>query len=202
MQNNVLDMTDGTEFLTLFTNKFAQNNPDVFYKVYKQLFINPTRIPNSFHKKIFLFYQHSILKNVVTMNLDNLLEDVGIPNVLNMWGDIEDNSCISCEKRFDSAYIKQSDIPYCDNCKNLILPIFVIRNMVALKSGIDWAKKPNKGYIVACGTKLEHDFNFSDGLIITNNEPTKYDEQADLVINADFNDIFKDLEILFKQYFN
>jgi len=198
MKEKTLEISNGYNWLTVFTNRFAQSNPELFYKVYKELFIEPKRLPNNFHTNVAWLNEKELVNTVVTMNLDNLLSDAGCNNVLDMWGNINTNYCTKCKKEFNLNYIQKHDIPHCDNCDSIVLPIFVNRNMVALKDGIEWASKPKNEVIVACGTKLNHTFNFSSELIIINDESTDYDSQARLIIRGDSEIIFNDI----KNYFS
>lgn len=132
---------------------------DKFYDFYKSKMLYLDAKPNDAHKVLAKLEKKGKLKAVVTQNIDNLHQEAGSKNVIELHGTVKNNFCIKCRKKFDVDYIVRSTgIPYCDNynCGGIIKPDVVLYeeqlNQNSVKSAINYIT--NADMLIIGGTSL------------------------------------------------
>lgn len=157
--------------------------------------------PNITHKKLAELEKMGKLKCVITQNIDGLHTKAGSKNVLEIHGSIYRNYCHKCHKFYEASKIFNSkSIPLCE-CGGYIKPDVVLYEE-PLNENFDEAIK----YISECevlivgGTSLmlypaANLINYFKGkyLILINQEKTKYDNIADIVIYDKLGNVFKEV---------
>lgn len=185
----------------ILSHTFFINNPSYFYKFYKEKMNSFNIEPNITHKKLAELEKMGKLKCVITQNIDGLHTKAGSKNVLELHGSIYRNYCSKCHKFYDAYKIFNSkDIPLCE-CGGYIKPDVVLYEE-PLNETFDEAIK----YISECevlivgGTSLmvypaANLINYFKGkyLILINQEKTKYDNMADIVIYDKLGNVFKEV---------
>lgn len=185
----------------ILSHTFFNNNPSYFYKFYREKMNSLNIEPNITHKKLAKLEKMGKLKCVITQNIDGLHTKAGSKNVLEIHGSIYRNYCLKCHKFYEASKIFNSkNIPLCE-CGGYIKPDVVLYEE-PLNETFDEAIK----YISECevlivgGTSLmvypaANLINYFKGkyLILINQEKTKYDNMADIVIYDKLGNVFKEV---------
>ncbi|KRL37899.1 SIR2 family NAD-dependent protein deacylase [Liquorilactobacillus uvarum] len=189
------------DLLKLLTNRFAQKNPAEFYRLYRKTHFQPQNRPSLAHRVMTLMQKKKLLAGIITMNLDHLHTSANSKDVVEYWGSINDNYCVAAHHYFDMEFIASHSLPRCPLDGSLVLPIFVERNMTAIKKELERGQKMvnNADLLLLCGTKAAHGVpGHPRKMVIINKWPTSFDSQAELVIHADLDWVFKQLAIIFQ----
>ncbi len=82
--------------------------------------------PNRAHIAIAELEKKSIVKAVITQNIDNLHQEAGSKNVIEFHGTYRRLVCIHCERRFSYSeeHLKKRP-PRCEKCDGILKPDFV-----------------------------------------------------------------------------
>lgn len=113
----------------LISRKFFEKNPELFWKVYRELFhMKVDAIPNVVHEWIAGFEEGRTWVEVVTQNVDGLHDKAGSTVVHAVHGDISSTVCInkSCRRRFTESFAAISGVPECGQCGGILKPNVVL----------------------------------------------------------------------------
>ncbi|MFT8460802.1 SIR2 family NAD-dependent protein deacylase [Liquorilactobacillus ghanensis] len=182
--------------MQILTNRFAQQNPTDFYRLYRLTHFRPEVLPSASHQILTELEKRKLITGIITFNLDYLHTIAGAKRVIEYWGSINDNYCIAHHHRFDLNYIQDHAVPYCPIDNSLILPIFVMRNMVALKAAVTAGRQLIKqaDLLIVMGTKLHHGLISNQAkLIVINDEPIKVPQAVTLFIQNKLDPVLEEL---------
>ena len=111
---------------TILSHSFYRNNPEEFYRFYRNKMLCLDAEPNITHYKLAELEKAGKLKGIVTQNIDGLHQLAGSKNVVELHGSVLRNYCMSCGKSYSAEYILNSDgIPKCE-CGGVIKPDVVL----------------------------------------------------------------------------
>ena len=117
---------------TILSHTFWEENPEEFYRFYRDKLIVKDAKPNAAHLRLAKLEQQGKLRAVVTQNIDGLHQAAGSKNVLELHGSTLRNYCEKCGKFYDVSYIKHSQgVPRC-TCGGRIKP-----DVVLYEEGLD-----------------------------------------------------------------
>lgn len=183
--------------------KYFNKHPEEFYAFYREKLLIDNIDPNVIHLFISELQQLGKDVTVVTQNIDGLHEKAGSLKIHNLHGTIHKNYCVDCKKEYDIDYIKQTDgIPYCKECGGIIRPAITFYGEFLDKETFKQARLDTKNadLLIVLGTSLvvypasEIVSHFrGKNLVIINKKRTKFNLQANLVIQEDFAKIFNAL---------
>lgn len=183
--------------------KYFNKHPEEFYAFYREKLLIDNIDPNVIHLFISELQQLGKDVTVVTQNIDGLHEKAGSLKIHNLHGTIHKNYCVDCKKEYDIDYIKQTDgIPYCKECGGIIRPAITFYGEFLDKETFKQARLDTKNadLLIVLGTSLvvypasEIVSNFrGKNLVIINKKRTKFNLQANLVIQEDFAKVFNAL---------
>lgn len=183
--------------------KYFNKHPEEFYAFYREKLLIDNIDPNVIHLFISELQQLGKEVTVVTQNIDGLHEKAGSLKIHNLHGTIHRNYCVDCKKEYDIDYIKQTDgIPYCKECGGIIRPAITFYGEFLDKETFKQARLDTKNadLLIVLGTSLvvypasEIVSHFrGKHLVIINKKRTKFNHQANLVIQEDFARIFNAL---------
>ena len=183
--------------------KYFNNHPEEFYAFYREKLLIDNIDPNVIHLFISELQQLGKEVTVVTQNIDGLHEKAGSLKIHNLHGTIHKNYCVDCKKEYDIDYIKQTDgIPYCKECGGIIRPAITFYGEFLDKETFKQARLDTKNadLLIVLGTSLvvypasEIVSHFrGKHLVIINKKRTKFNLQANLVIQEDFAKVFNAL---------
>ena len=119
---------------TIISHSFFLNNPEYFYRFYREKMLPLGFEPNVTHRVLARLEQEGHLAAVVTQNIDGLHQKAGSKRVYELHGSVLRNYCMKCHKFYDAAYVKHADgIPRC-SCGGMIKP-----DVVLYEEGLDSA---------------------------------------------------------------
>ena len=183
--------------------KYFNKHPEEFYAFYREKLLIDNIDPNVIHLFISELQQLGKDVTVVTQNIDGLHEKAGSLKIHNLHGTIHKNYCVDCKKEYDIDYIQQTDgIPYCKECGGIIRPAITFYGEFLDKETFKQARLDTKNadLLIVLGTSLvvypasEIVSHFrGKHLVIINKKRTKFNHQANLVIQEDFAKVFNAL---------
>lgn len=183
--------------------KYFNKHPEEFYAFYREKLLIDNIDPNVIHLFISELQQLGKDVTVVTQNIDGLHEKAGSLKIHNLHGTIHRNYCVDCKKEYDIDYIKQTDgIPYCKECGGIIRPAITFYGEFLDKETFKQTRLDTKNadLLIVLGTSLvvypasEIVSHFrGKHLVIINKKRTRFNHQANLVIQEDFAKVFNAL---------
>ena len=191
----------------ILSHTYFFKNTENFYRFYKSKMLYLDAKPNDAHKTLAKLEEKNKLKAVVTQNIDNLHQQAGSKNVIELHGTIKDNYCLKCHKKFDVSYITENTgVPYCDNCGGIIKPDVVLYeeqlNQDSVYNAVNYITKADM--LIVGGTSLsvypaayyaglffERNFNKNKKSVIINKSATNYDNIFDLTISEGIGKVLK-----------
>ena len=188
----------------ILSHSFFMDNPEEFYKFYKDKMNSLNVKPNISHEFLAKLEKAGKLRAIITQNIDGLHTKAGSKNVLELHGTIYKNHCIKCNKEYSAEYVFNSEgVPYCE-CGGIIKPDVVLYeealNDFTVMQVINYIKQAD--VLIVAGTSLtvypaSGLIRYFRGkhLVIINRDTTDYDNMAELVIHEKLGDVFKKLKI-------
>ena len=184
---------------------FFNDNPQEFYRFYKDKMMYLDAKPNYTHKFIAKLEQQHKSLGVITQNIDGLHQAAGSKHVYELHGSIHRNYCTRCGKFFDAKYVKEADgVPRCDACGGLIKPDVVLygeglssevlRGAVAAIQSADTMIILGTSLVVYPAAGLVRYFG-GKNLVLINKSTTPYDSSADLLIQDTFNNVLPKIKL-------
>ena len=186
----------------ILSHTFFMNNTEDFYKFYKDKMNSLKYKPNITHIKLAELEKTGKLKAIVTQNIDGLHQKAGSKNVLELHGSVHRNYCMKCGKFYDAEYVFNSDgVPKC-SCGGIIKPDVVLYEESLKDDILEEAimQIENCDTLIVGGTSLTVypasgliRFYKGNKLILINKDKTPYDKIANIVINDNLGNVFKNL---------
>lgn len=187
---------------TIISHSFYKQNPEEFYRFYKDRMIYQDAEPNSAHKALAKLEEKGKLSAVITQNIDGLHQMAGSKRVLELHGSIHRNYCERCKKFYSLDYVAQSNgVPKCE-CGGTIKP-----DVVLYEEGLDADTMNQAAYelknadmLIVGGTSLVVypaagmiDYYRGKRMVLINLARTSRDDMADLVIHGKIGEVFEEL---------
>ncbi len=188
---------------TIISHSFFVQDPEEFYRFYKEKMLWLDARPNAAHKKLAELETAGKLAAVITQNIDGLHQAAGSKVVLELHGSVHRNYCQRCGKGFDAAYMKAAaGVPRCDACGGVVKPDVVLYeeglDQHTLELAVDYIRRADM--LIVGGTSLAVYpaaglINYYRGhrLVLVNKTPTPYDARADLIITGKIGEVFSRL---------
>ncbi len=188
----------------IISHSFFEANPEEFYRFYKDKMLCLDAKPNAVHEFIAKCEKTGKSLGVVTQNIDGLHTLAGSEKVYELHGSVHRNYCVKCGKFYSAEYIKNTKgVPYC-SCGGMIKPDVVLYEEPLDAKVQDEAIRAilKADMLVVLGTSLVVypaagliRYFQGDKLVMINRTATSYDNVADLVIQANFKDVFPYLTV-------
>ena len=190
---------------TILSHTFWGENPEEFYRFYRDKLIVKGAKPNAAHLRLAKLEREGRLKAIVTQNIDGLHQKAGSKNVLELHGSVHRNFCMHCNKFFDAEYMKNSTgIPKCDACGGTIKP-----DVVLYEEGLDNDVIEQSLYyishadmLIIGGTSLVVypaaglvRYYRGHKLVLINKSSTDMDSAADLVLHDPIGEVFSHVKL-------
>lgn len=189
----------------IISHHFYEENPEEFYRFYRNKMLFLDAEPNAVHKFIADLEKAGKCLGVVTQNIDGLHQKAGSKRVYELHGSVLRNYCTRCSKFFPVEYIKNSTgIPCCDKCGAIIKPDVVLYEEGLSSAVINGAVAAiqSADVMIVLGTSLvvypaAGLIRYFGGkkLVLINRSVTPYDSSADLLIQDSFDQVFPKLHI-------
>lgn len=189
---------------TILSHTFFMNQPEEFFRFYRDKMLCDTAKPNAAHLKLAELEQAGKLKAIVTQNIDNLHQMAGSKKVLELHGSVHRNYCMRCGRFFGFAHIKASKgVPKCE-CGGIIKP-----DVVLYEEGLDQTTIQESvrcisraDMLIIGGTSLAVypaagliDYYQGEHLVVINMAPTPRDRYADLLIQQPIGQVFSQIRV-------
>ena len=94
---------------TILSHTFWEENPEEFYRFYRDKLIVKGAKPNAAHLRLAKLEQQGKLRAVVTQNIDGLHQMAGSKEVLELHGSVHRNYCTRCGQFYDLDYVRNSE---------------------------------------------------------------------------------------------
>jgi NAD-dependent deacetylase len=184
---------------TIISHSFFEENPEEFYRFYRDKLIIEGAKPNQAHIRLAQLEQEGKLKAVITQNIDGLHQLAGSKNVLELHGSTLRNYCCKCGKKYGvEAISKSTGVPKC-SCGGTIRPDVVlyeegldediIQKSVSAIAKADMLIVGGTSLVVYPAAGLINYYN-GDKLVLINKSPTSYDSKANLLICDKIGEVF------------
>ena len=191
----------------ILSHDFWLENPEEFYKFYKDKLNCLKAEPNIVHYTLAKLEQMGQLRCIITQNIDGLHQKAGSKNIAELHGSMYRNTCIKCKKKFEAEFVFNSNgIPRCE-CGAVIKPDVVLYDE---QLSLETTKKAVQAIeecdlLIVGGTSLAVYPASSyvrcfkgQNLVIINKEETSYDKEATLVINESLGTVFSEIMKLYE----
>ena len=177
---------------TILSHSYFVNNPEGFFRFYRDKMLFPDAQPNAAHRKLAELEQAGKLTAVVTQNIDGLHQAAGSKNVFELHGSTLRNYCTGCGAFYDVDFIANSTgVPRCPKCGGIVKPDVVLYeeglDEEVLSGAVQAIRKADT--LIIGGTSLvvypaAGLIRYFRGrhLVVINMQPTGADAQADLCI--------------------
>ncbi len=184
----------------IISHHFFMNDPEEFYRFYKNKMLCLDAEPNYVHKYIAQLEKRGKSLGVVTQNIDGLHQKAGSKRVYELHGSIMRNYCEECGKYYPAEFIRNCDgVPKCEVCGSMIKPDVVLyeeglsdavlRGAIAAIQSADVLIVLGTSLIVYPAASLLRFFG-GKHLVLINRSITPYDREADLLIQDSFANVF------------
>ena len=188
---------------TIISHSFYRQNPQEFYRFYKNRMLFPEAKPNRAHLALANLEAEGKLKAVITQNIDGLHQAAGSKMVYELHGSVHRNYCQKCGAFYDARYMLESKgIPKCEKCGGIIKP-----DVVLYEEGLDDATMrgairaiSHADVLIIGGTSLTVypaagliDYYNGNKLVLINKSVTPMDSRADLLVQGPIGEIFSQL---------
>lgn len=177
---------------TILSHTFWEQNPEEFYRFYRNKMIVRGAKPNAAHLRLAKLEREGKLKAVVTQNIDGLHQAAGSQKVYELHGSVLRNYCVRCGKFYDVEFIANSTgVPRCTDCGGIVKPDVVLYEECLDESTMEGAVAAIRraDTLIIGGTSLvvypaAGLIRYFQGrhLVVINMQPTGADRSADLCI--------------------
>lgn len=189
---------------TILSHHFFLERTEDFYKFYREKMLYLDALPNRAHKKLAVLEQAGKLRAVITQNIDNLHQQAGSENVLELHGSVYRNYCMKCGKFHPvEEIVRSKGVPYC-SCGGIVKPDVVLYEEPLNQSVIQRSIEAihDADMLIIGGTSLAVypaasfiDFYRGEKLVLINKSSTPRDVSANLLIQGSIGDILGSITV-------
>ena len=189
---------------TILSHTFFMNNPEEFFRFYREKMLYLDAEPNAAHKALARLEKRKKLKAVITQNVDGLHQKAGSNTVLELHGSVHRNYCMKCGKSYGvGAIVNSEGVPHCE-CGGIIKPDVVLYEepLDEYITSMAMAYVQSADMFIVGGTSLTvypaAGFVYQymgDKLVLINKSKTQLDGNARLVFNESIGEVFSSLDI-------
>ena len=184
---------------TILSHTFWEENPEEFYRFYRDKLIVKGAKPNAAHLRLARLEKEGKLKAVITQNIDGLHQKAGSKKVYELHGSVLRNYCTRCGKFYSAEFVKNAPgIPRC-SCGGIVKPDVVLYEESLNEKTIAGSVKAIRSadMLIVAGTSLTVypaagliNYYLGNRLVLINRDETPYDDRADLVLHESLGDVF------------
>ena len=181
----------------LLSHTFFLNEPQLFFRYYRENLISLDAKPNAAHAVLAQLEVLGLLRAVITQNIDGLHQAAGSREVLELHGSNLRQYCLKCGAKHSLGYVMsaenldESGIPLC-RCGGRVRPEVVLYEEqlddAVVSRSVQYIAEAETlivggtSLVVYPASGLLHYFR-GKNLILINKSATSFDDKASLVIN-------------------
>lgn len=189
---------------TILSHTFFRQQPEEFFRFYRQKLLCPEAKPNPAHLALARLEQAGRLTAVITQNIDGLHQAAGSRRVLELHGSVHRNYCTRCRKSYSMEHMLHTQgIPRC-TCGGIIKPDVVLYeeslNEDVLQAAV--AALEQADLLIIGGTSLAVypaagliSCYRGGRLVLINRDATPRDAMADLVLREPIGQVLGGLQL-------
>ncbi len=191
---------DGFSQEYLLSRECLSDMPERFFEFYKTCMNHPNAEPNATHKALAELEHASIIKAVITQNIDGLHQKAGSKNVIELHGTTRRAYCSRCGKLHSPECIYNSSVPRCEVCSGIVRPdVTLYGESLGQEAFFNAEREIDEADVLIVGgsslsvypaASFVRDFG-GEHLIIINYSPTQYDADAEIVIHESLSEVFE-----------
>ncbi|MBE5875614.1 MAG: hypothetical protein E7290_01850 [Lachnospiraceae bacterium] len=107
----------------MLTGAFYSAKREKFYQFYKKEIASMQVNPTATHDALKQLQDKGKLKAIINTNYHEVPKYMGLNNIINLHGSLNENHCTKCHKMFNNSYmIKSEGVSLCDECQSPIRP--------------------------------------------------------------------------------
>lgn len=184
-----------------------ENNPHEVYKIYFALLQAVSQAkPTSGYQVLTQLEQLKLIRKLITENVDSLHQIAGTRNMLEIYGNTHGATCLKCHHKVGVSTlvgkIKEKEMPpRCPKCQGILKPNIIL-NDEKLSRDFEVAQEEvaKADLLLVIGSNLQipasrYLANNANKLVIISSQPTPFDNKAQIVVNANVNEV---LDILWE----
>ena len=188
---------------TIISHSFFLNNPEYFYRFYREKMLPLGFEPNVTHRVLARLEQEGHLAAVVTQNIDGLHQKAGSKRVYELHGSVHRNTCQKCGARYTLAQmLTLGDVPKCPKCGGRVKPDVVLYeeglDPLTVSGALDAIRRAD--LLIVAGTSLTVypaaaflDEYPGNRLVLINKTATPRDDIANLALHEKLGEVFERL---------
>ena len=188
---------------TIISHSFYQQNPEEFYRFYRERMLFPDAKPNICHRTLARWEREGRLLGIVTQNIDGLHQLAGSQRVWELHGSVHRSFCTKCGRKYDlQAFLQLGRIPKCTQCGGRVKPDVVLYeeglDPLVIEGAVDAIRRAD--LLIVAGTSLVVypaasflDVYQGRRLVLINKTATARDDIADLVLHEKLGEVFERL---------
>ncbi|AEV28690.1 NAD-dependent protein deacetylase, SIR2 family [Sphaerochaeta pleomorpha str. Grapes] len=202
----------GIQMDRLLSWDYFISRPEVVYAWARDMWFSMEDYePNRIHTLLSEGMQSGRIKNVITENIDMLLQRAGIGNPLELKGSPYLSYCMKCGKPFlytkVAPVVKEGEIPYCDLCGTIVRPSILFidepMNKPIMKKAIPAFSFCNLCIVIGSPTPRKEIIDLfktvrKDKLVVLSPRETCIDDLAFIKLN-DIEGVMRELETSFRK---
>ena len=189
---------------TILSHTYFMNNPEGFFRFYRDKMLFPDAQPNAAHKKLAELEQAGKLTAVVTQNIDGLHQKAGSNRVYELHGAVSRNYCERCHRFYSLEDVMQTEgVPHCE-CGGVIKPDVVLYEECLNDDTVNGAVNTIRqaDMLIVAGTSLVVypaagliNYYRGDKLVLINLQPTSADRMANLALHAKVGEVLGQIKV-------
>lgn len=188
---------------TILSHTFFYQNPEYFFRFYREKMLPLDYQPNEAHKKLAALEQAGKLRAIVTQNIDGLHQMAGSQNVYELHGSVHRNTCQKCGARYTmEELLTLGDVPQCPKCGGRVKPDVVLYeeglDNLTVSGALDAIRRAD--LLIVAGTSLTVypaaaflDEYPGNRLVLINKTETPRDDIANLALHEKLGEVFERL---------
>ena len=188
---------------TILSHTFWEENPEEFYRFYRDKLIVKGAKPNAAHLRLAKLEREGRLKAIVTQNIDGLHQAAGSKTVYELHGSTLRNYCVKCGAFYDVDFIANSTgVPRCPKCGGRVKPDVVLYeeglDPLTISGALDAIRRAD--LLIVAGTSLTVypaaaflDEYPGNRLVLINKTVTPRDDIANLALHEKLGEVFERL---------
>ena len=187
----------------MYSATFLNTRPAKFYEYYKELFLEKECEPCAAFKAVSMLEKKGKIKGCITESISGLAKRSGISNIIELHGNIDNNWCPKCKKKYTKQFIlSQENVPLCNECKATIRPGIILTGEQVRNDYMTYAANmaASADMLLVLGTNMNDNMvkwvmNYFTGehvLVISKNIHFS-DNRANLVINEEVQEVLPQL---------